>query len=34
MKKKIIVAGHICVDITPAIQGKKVSKIQEFIEKM
>ena len=31
MKKKIIVAGHICVDITPAIQGKKVSKIQELL---
>ena len=31
MKKKIIVAGHVCVDITPAIQGKKVSKIQELL---
>ena len=31
MKKKIIVAGHICVDITPAIQGKIVNKIQELL---
>lgn len=31
MKKKIIVAGHICVDITPAIPGKKVSKINELL---
>ena len=31
MKKKMIAAGHICVDITPAIQGKKVNKINELM---
>lgn len=31
MKKKMIAAGHICVDITPAIQGKKVTKISELL---
>lgn len=31
MKKKMIAAGHICVDITPAIQGKKVDKISELL---
>lgn len=31
MKKKIIVAGHVCVDITPAIQGKKVEKVSELM---
>ena len=31
MKKKMIAAGHICVDITPAIPGKKVAKINELL---
>mgnify|MGYP004462878673 CR=1 FL=1 len=31
MKKKMIAAGHICVDITPAIPGKKVTKINELM---
>lgn len=31
MKKKMIAAGHVCVDITPAIQGKKVTKINELL---
>lgn len=30
-ERKSLLAGHICVDITPAIQGKKVSKIQELL---
>ena len=31
MKKKMIAAGHICVDITPAIPGKKGAKINELL---
>ena len=31
MSKKVIVAGHICVDITPAIRGKKVDRIEELL---
>ena len=31
MKKKMIAAGHICVDITPAIPGKKINKINELL---
>ena len=30
MKKRAIVAGHICVDITPAITGKKCNKLTDI----
>lgn len=32
MKKKVIVAGHICLDITPVFPDKKVSKISEILK--
>lgn len=31
MKKKVIAAGHICLDITPVFQGKKVKKLSEIL---
>ena len=31
MSKKVIVAGHICLDITPAITGEPVGQIQNFL---
>ena len=31
MGKKAVVAGHICVDITPAIPGEKVSNLNEIV---
>ena len=31
MNKKVIVAGHICVDITPEVLGKKVSNLNEIL---
>jgi len=31
MNKKAVVAGHICVDITPAIPGEKVSNLNEIV---
>ena len=31
MSKKAVVAGHICVDITPAIPGEKVSNLNEVV---
>lgn len=31
MKKKVIVAGHICLDITPVFPGKKVGQLSEIL---
>ncbi len=31
MRKKVIVAGHICIDITPEIKGKPTESIQDFL---
>lgn len=31
LKKKVIVAGHICVDITPVFPDKKVSRLDEIL---
>lgn len=31
MGKKAVVAGHICVDITPAIPGEKVANLNEIV---
>lgn len=31
MKKKVIVAGHICLDITPIFPGKKVSHLTDIL---
>lgn len=31
MKKKAIVAGHLCIDITPVFPGKKVKRIEELL---
>ena len=31
MSKKVIVAGHICLDITPEIKGQATGKIQDFL---
>ena len=31
MGKKVIVAGHICLDITPEIKGQPIEKIQDFL---
>ena len=31
MSKKVVAAGHICLDITPAIGGEKVSEIGELL---
>ena len=30
MNKKVIVAGHICIDITPEIKGKPAGSIQDL----
>lgn len=30
-RKKVIVAGHICLDITPVFPGKKVSRLDEMM---
>ena len=32
MGKKVIVAGHICLDITPVFPDKKVSGVSEIPE--
>jgi len=32
MSKKVIAAGHICIDITPVFPGKKVSNIGEVLQ--
>ncbi len=31
MKKKVIVAGHLCLDITPVFSGKKAADIQDVL---
>ena len=31
MKKKVIAAGHICLDITPIFPGKKVSQLTDIL---
>lgn len=31
MKKRAIIAGHICLDITPAITGKKCNKLTDIL---
>ncbi len=31
MSKKVIVAGHICIDITPEIKGRPAAEIQDFL---
>ncbi len=31
MKKKVIVAGHICIDITPEIKGQPTENIQDIL---
>lgn len=31
MSEKVVVAGHVCVDITPAIPGEKVKNLNEII---
>lgn len=31
MGKKVVIAGHICVDMTPSIPGEKVSSLHEII---
>lgn len=31
MGKKVVIAGHICVDITPAIPGERVSSLHEVV---
>lgn len=31
MKRKAVVAGHICVDITPAIPGERVTNLNEVV---
>ena len=31
MGKKVIVAGHICLDITPVFRDEKVSRIERFL---
>ncbi len=31
MEKKVVVAGHICVDITPQIPGGRVTDLQKFL---
>ena len=31
MGKKVIVAGHICLDITPVFPDKKVSWVREML---
>lgn len=31
MSKKIIAAGHICLDITPVFKSKKVSRVEEIL---
>jgi len=32
MRKKVIVAGHICLDITPIIQGDKTEKLSDILK--
>ena len=32
MKKKVIVAGHICIDITPAFPARSVTKVSEILQ--
>lgn len=32
MSKKVIVAGHICIDITPVFQGKSVSNVGDILK--
>lgn len=31
MSKKVVVAGHVCIDITPSIRGQKVSEIGQML---
>ena len=31
MGKKVVVAGHLCVDITPAIQGDRIADLRDFL---
>ncbi len=31
MNRKVIVAGHICIDITPEIKGQAAAEIQDFL---
>ncbi len=31
MKKKVIAAGHICIDITPVFPGKKVNQLSDIL---
>ena len=31
MKKKVVVAGHICLDITPVFPGKKVDQLSDIL---
>ena len=31
LKKKVIVAGHICLDITPVISGKKAGQPDDIL---
>ena len=31
MKKKVIAAGHICLDITPVFPGKKVDQLTDIL---
>lgn len=32
MSKKVIVAGHICIDITPVFQGKSVTNVSDILK--
>ena len=32
MKQKVIVAGHICIDITPAFPQRRVTKVSEILQ--
>lgn len=31
MGKKVVVAGHLCVDITPGIQGDRIAELSDFL---
>ena len=31
LKKKVIAAGHICLDITPVIPGEKVNQLTDLL---
>ena len=32
MSKKVVCAGHICIDITPAFPGEKVSSVSQILQ--